>query len=45
MFASAVKSISDLTKSLYRIVVFSCEDFDLAVGLIRSIKIREVFCI
>ena len=28
---------------MYRIAGFSCEDFNLAVGLIRNIKIRKVF--
>ena len=28
---------------MYRIAGFSCEDFNLAIGLIRNIKIRKVF--
>ena len=32
-----------MTVLYYRIAGFSCEDFNLAIGLIRNIKIRKVF--
>ena len=38
------KFLSQKIKFLtYRIAGFSCEDFNLAIGLIRNIKIRKVF--
>ena len=39
--STAVKFRTDAMS--YRIAGFSCEDFNLAIGLIRNIKIRKVF--